>query len=207
MMLPLMYSDRRRPTLPLTLTLPLPLTLLRLRTADPQESIAAASEDLTADAITITSITDVARRRTSGLRSLLTSAVEVEYETTVILEETSYTDTSALFSAVSAEVNTYITTGDFETALQASGSTKLASVDVGEAGFEEPTEYEAVVVKTMTPSMSPTVAPPSNKKAAEEDSSGMIIGIIAGILVVTAAFFFAFMYMNKKKAAVVPGSN
>ena len=67
-----------------------------------KESIAAASDDLTADSITITSITDVSRRRrlSSLIRALLSSGVDIEVSRRVlrnqVLRQTLLRNKSAL---------------------------------------------------------------------------------------------------------------
>ena len=192
-----------------------------------KESIAAASDDLTTDSITITSITDVSRRRrrlggglggdlgkgSIGLparptgRALLSSGVDIEYETTVILEETSFSDTTALFSTVTAETETHVTTGGFETALQASGSTVLASVDVEEDSFVAPTTFEVVVVKTMYPTVVPTPAPSDSDEGstkAADNAVHVVVGVIFGVFFVAGIAGVVWFVQSKKSSAVAP---
>ena len=57
-------------------------------------SIADASDYITAADINVTSITDIAARRLGAMhkRALLTAGVNVEYETTVVLSSTPFSD-------------------------------------------------------------------------------------------------------------------
>ena len=114
------------------------------------DSVAGGSDDVTADDITITSITDSDVRRT---RSLLATGVDVVYDTTVVLEETSFTDPSALFSAITTDTASFITSGAFETALQAAGSATLAAADVSEDTFTAPTAFTSA---DLSPTLPPT---------------------------------------------------
>ena len=123
-------------------------------------SLAEGCKHLSSNDITIMSVTDVARRRLRlANRHLLSSSVEVEYETSVSLESTSFLSAATLFSNISTTVESYITSGELQTALQDSGSDSLSSVDVDEADFSSPISYIVVITSTTSPTTSPTAEP------------------------------------------------
>lgn len=166
-------------------------------------SIASGSDATSADSITITSITDVARR----MRALLSTGVDVVYETTIVLEETSYTSADDLFTGVTAEFETYVTSGDFETSLQASSSATLAAVDVAEDTFTAPTTYTSVdLTPTAKPTLSPTAADAEGDDDDSEKAGGLdttvLIMIIVGVVAILGILYY--IMGTKKKSSVAP---
>ena len=161
-----------------------------------KESIAAGSEFITADDITITQITDVASRRLGSLqkRTLLSAGVEIEYETTVVLEGTTFADPEELFESITAEIETHVVSGDLETSLKATGSSALAAVDVSEEEFVSPTDYSTEVVE---------VADDDDKAAEGPLAGGMamyaIIAVAALVLIAGGCWC-----MKGKKSSVAP---
>mmetsp|Transcript_97083 Transcript_97083/g.277798 ORF Transcript_97083/g.277798 Transcript_97083/m.277798 type:complete len:531 (-) Transcript_97083:198-1790(-) len=188
-------------------------------------SIASASEFVSATSITITAITDISRRLQSGTaaarqgvvdlgrggggRELATSGVTVSYDTIVILESTTFDDTADLFDNVAAAVETYVTSGDFETALQTHES--MASVEVDEDAYVKPTEFVVAFPPSPAPSLVPSHVPssepvsPSGAKAA----GGLpiaIIGVGAAVVVILAVAGYACGGKKKGKVAAAPPS-
>lgn len=112
------------------------------------ESLAKGSNDTDAGDLEIVSISDISGRRRR--RRLASSGVDVVYTTTMILEDTQYTDAPSLFSSIVSDVEQSVTSGDFETTLietaTSAGSSSLASVTVDESAFVAPTTFSSTTL-------------------------------------------------------------
>mmetsp|Transcript_108337 Transcript_108337/g.314925 ORF Transcript_108337/g.314925 Transcript_108337/m.314925 type:complete len:695 (-) Transcript_108337:444-2528(-) len=147
-------------------------------------AIAATSDDTSEDDLEIISIEDISRRLELAAdqahasqaqaqaqaqphaRSLLASSgVEVTYTTTLILEETSYSDADSLFSAVTVDVETAVDNGGLEDELQAAASSdsQLKSVTVDSSSFTRPTKYTEETVEVGDDSVETKVVTEDNE--------------------------------------------
>ena len=133
-------------------------------------------------------------------RELSSGTVEVEYTTTLILEDTSFTDVSELFSSVTTDISTSVSSGVLEANIQAeaSSSSALKSVAVDVDSFVAPTTYETTTV----PLNDQDDNSGNGGSSSSSTSYFFLVWAIGGALMVGGFVYIVFLVkLSKKRGA------
>ena len=107
------------------------------------QGIASCSDEVDSDDLEITSISDSSSRR----RRLLSSGVDIDYTTTLVLEYSSYSSSSDLFASAVSSFSSAVSNGDLESNIKtAANSSTLNGASVDSTTFSEPQAYNVTVV-------------------------------------------------------------
>lgn len=147
----------------------------------------AETVSVTADDVTITSI----EAYTAPLRRRLTTDTNttIAYNITLDVTQSSYSSSTAAYTAISTTLVSAVNDGSFATTLQANGAassdpTQFSSTTSGSIAVSQPD----TTTVDLSPTAAPTNAPSSSSKKAPV---GMIVGIVIGVLALCVlAYFF-----------------
>lgn len=158
------------------------------------EALSQFYETVTPDDVTIKSITDVVALPSSALRSrqLQASQVHVDFNIDSSLESLGLSDYDAAYTLLSNEMTTFVTSGDYNTAIEQVATEKEVSVTATTSAVE----------------VGPIEIPDDGKKDDDDDDDELGAGAVAGIVigvVVAAALIVAGVVMWLKKGGAPEG--
>jgi hypothetical protein len=177
-----------------------------------------AMPGVTADQVTIQSITGTESRRLSAFKNghlkngVVSQAVtsNVLYKITVVLELLGYSSSSfnAAYDQLVGEISVSISSGQFQQNLKAAGQTAglttFQSVDVSKTPtYTSPEVTQLVTVApTPAPSSSPTAFKNKSHRSDDDATTGAIAGgVIGGIVVLLLIFCFIYFCLNRQRRA------
>jgi hypothetical protein len=136
------------------------------------ETTAADTMNLDVSAVTVKTVTVVARRRLTRTRQLTTVALSVIFETTVSMVDHAGTNATALYTALTNKLSTAVTSGAMVDNLRTNAA--IAGSPLDTASVTDISSAAAAVVNP--PTFAPTKGPKDRKYKGL--SNGGIIGVV-----------------------------
>jgi len=122
--------------------------------------------------------------------------VEIQYEVSVVLESSSYSSASSLYSAITAETEAFVDSGGLQDELE-SGTSIFATADVVEDSLVTSDSYEEEVSATASPTATPVDDDDENSEEVLPEDVIIGIGVGGAVVVIGAAVIGAKMLGRK----------